>query len=107
MPTDHSGRKRVFIRTHIHRLGEDISPVVLFRITTKETHKYEKDGWKDIMVSIRHQGDKVYIRYTGIKSEGMHNATQNSNREAEETSKVHPILEAIRQAFKIFRKRPS
>lgn len=88
-------------------MGEDVSPVVLFRITTKESHKYQKEGWTDIMVSIKHHGDRVHIRYTGIKPEGLHHATQNSDREAEETTKVHPILEAIRQALKIFRKRAS
>jgi hypothetical protein len=99
--------KREFIRTHIYRLGEEISPTLLFQITAKDSHRYQREGWREVMVSIQHHQGKLYIRYTGINVGGIRYATQKRDSEAEKTSEVNPILKAFGQAFKVFRKRPS
>lgn len=96
--------KREFIRTHIYRLGDEVSPTLLFQITAKDSHRYQNEGWREVMVSIQHQGDKLYIRYTGINAGGIRYATQKRDSEAKPTQEVHPILKAFGQAFKVFRK---
>lgn len=100
-PTD---QKREFIRTHIYNLGAEVSPTLLFQITAKDSHKYQSEGWKEVMMSMRHDQDKLYIRYTGICTGGNCHATPKRYCETKQTAEVNPILKAFGQAFKVFRK---
>jgi hypothetical protein len=99
--------KREFIRTHIYKLDGEISPTLLFQITAKDSHRYQNEGWREVLVSIQHQGEKWYMRYTGINAGGIRYATQKRDSETKQTQEVHPILKVFGQAFKVFRKGPS
>jgi hypothetical protein len=96
-------QKRVYIKTHIYKVGGEISPLMLFRITSRDINKYEKEGWSEVLMSFRQRGETISIQYTGIPSKGVNHATQNSDSETKETKEVNPFLETLRQAFSFFR----
>jgi len=95
--------KREYIKTHIYRLGSELSPALLFRVTTKDSHRYESEGWIEVLMTFRHHGEEIHIRYTGIRTEKVKNATPNSNRETKKTEGINPFAKAFRQAFSLFR----
>jgi hypothetical protein len=96
-------QKRVYIKTHTYRVGGEVSPLMLFRITSRDINKYEKEGWSEVLMSFKQRGETISIQYTGIPSKGVNHATQNSDSEAKETKEVNPFLETLRQAFSFFR----
>jgi len=103
MPNEFPNQKRVQIKTHIYKVGGEISPLMLFRITSRDINKYEKEGWSAVLMSFRQRGETISIQYTGIPSKGVNHATQNSDSETKETKEVNPFLETLRQAFSFFR----
>ena len=96
-------QKREHIKTHIYKMGGEVSPVLVFRVSTKDTNRYEKEGWEEVLMTFRHDGEALHIRYTGIRTERVQNAPQNSNSEAPKTKGINPISKAIRQAISLFR----
>jgi hypothetical protein len=103
MPNESPIEKRVYIKTHTYRVGGEVSPLILFRITSRDINKYEKEGWTDVLLTLKQHGETISIRYIGIPPKGVNHATQNSDSEAKETKEVNPFLETLRQAFSFFR----
>jgi hypothetical protein len=98
-----SQQKREYIKTHIYRLGSELSPALLFRVTTKDSHRYESEGWDEVLMTFRHQGEDVHIRYTGIRTERVQNAPKNRDSETKKTEGINSFAKAFRQAFSFFR----
>ncbi len=103
MPKETPTPKRECIKTHNYRIGGEVSPLRLLRITTKDTNKYEREGWRDILMTVRQRGETISIQYTGIPPKGANHATQNSDSETKKTKKVNSFLKTLRQAFDFFR----
>lgn len=102
MTEEFPNQKRMYIKTLTYRIGKEVSPLILFRITSRDINKYEKEGWSGILMSFEQRGETISIQYTGIPPKGVNHATQNSDSETKETKKVNPFIKTIRQAFSFF-----
>jgi hypothetical protein len=60
--------KRQFITSISYAVGEEIAATPLSFMLAKETKRLKEAGWSDIMLSIRHDGKNMNVRYTGIRS---------------------------------------
>lgn len=67
MPTDGNG-KRQFITAISYTVGEEIAATPLSFLLARETKRLKEAGWQDIMLSIRHDGKNMTVRYTGTRS---------------------------------------
>jgi len=67
MPTEGNG-KRQFITSISYTVGEEIAATPLSFLLARETKRLKESGWSDIMLSIRHDGQNMVVRYTGTRS---------------------------------------
>lgn len=66
MPIEGNG-KRQFITSISYAVGEEIAATPLSFLLARETKRLKENGWNDIMLSIRHEGKSMVVRYTGTK----------------------------------------
>ena len=103
MSNSKPNQKREYIKTHIYRMGGEVSPVLVFRVSTKDTNRYEREGWEEVLMTFKHDGEALHIRYTGIRTERVQNAPKNRDSETKKTEGINPFAKAFRQAFSFFR----
>lgn len=60
--------KRQFITAISYTVGEEIAATPLSFMLARETKRLKEAGWNDIMLSIRHEGKIMSVRYTGTRN---------------------------------------
>jgi hypothetical protein len=103
MSNSEPNQKREHISNHTYKIGREVSPILVLRLSTKDANKYKKEGWEKVLVSFKQEGETLRISYTGIRTERVKNAAPNSNRETKKTEGINPFIKVIRQAISFFR----